>query len=677
MGKPFQLADFSISRHYEPVMTYNQEDALYDFLDNVTEPFELEEVVAYIRMVDPKRLSKLADETTAFLESRHLAFRMQEKQWISRRGCFEGASFVISPTRLELLNGILIPGHRCLPFANPEILPQDYSFSWNGAAIPYTNTEGEPEEFYPYYSIFGEEYAPQYIARDNPENEEAFNSDPYDDPAEVSIRTLDMRNIYRETSFVPGDRFVARTLDWRKGSFILEKVNKDEWAPADLYAWFEAAEAGFEESFRVLGPGPSTEDQIAFAYWRGGQRMREAPAYSLEEFLYEKTDKIETAAYGIETRFWYAGREIPDGKFLDVSQARPDKTGVEDLLWEYKIPVSEYVVQSYMRDSLYRGEKEFSGLIKRIVPTSVGMDAKDQVQLKSYLQSIEKEFRSNYNPFTDKAMAPIRQRVGELHTAVIDLASKLNRGDVDQSWLPKHTFIVLSQIQSHAAGVMEDLDIDDPPPDIELEAMDNSLDSMIETYEDIRELIDESLESFRRNKLTLVRPGSALGSERLIQLSVGGTEVWRRVIIPESSRLEELHRIIQVIFGWKNSQIHQFSSEKVLDTNPSIKELGDIGIMELLYEYGSKWTVRVMFLSRYETNEKKPVRCVAGAGAAPPEYVGGPLRFRRFISALEGGNDAERRGAAEELGKDFRPEDFDLAACNQRLNSGLALKRRE
>jgi hypothetical protein len=224
---------------------------------------------------------------------------------------------------------------------------------------------------------------------------------------------------------------------------------------------------------------------------------------------------------------------------------------------------------------------------------------------------------------------------------------------------------------------MEDLDIDDPPPDAELEAMDNSLDSMIETYEELRELIDKALESFRRNKLTLVKPGSALGSERLIQFSVGGTEVWRRVIVPESSKLEELHRIIQLIFGWKNSQIHQFSSEKVLDTNPSIKELGDLGIMELLYEYGTKWTVRVMLLSRYETDEKKPVRCVAGAGAAPPEYVSGPLRFRRFISALEGGNDAARKGAAAELGQDFQPENFDLDACNQRLNSGLASKKRD
>jgi hypothetical protein len=272
-------------------------------------------------------------------------------------------------------------------------------------------------------------------------------------------------------------------------------------------------------------------------------------------------------------------------------------------------------------------------------------------------------------------MGPIRQRVGELHTAVIDIAARLSRGDEDPSWLPRHTFVVLSQIQTHAAGVMEDLDTDDPPPEEELEAMDNSLDSMIETYEDIRGLIEESLEGFRRNKLSLVRPGTSSGmrGEWLLQFSIGGTEVWRRLIVSESCRLEELHRIIQTVFDWKNSQSHRFNAEKVLDTNPSLKELGDQGIVELLYEYGAKWTVRIMFLSRYETEEKKPARCVAGAGAAPPEFIGGPVRFRRFISALEGGNDAERQGAERELGRNFKPGNFDLDACNRNLRSGLMI----
>jgi hypothetical protein len=196
-------------------MTINQEDALYDFLENVTEPFTLDDICAFVRLVDPKHSNRLNAETASFIETRHMAFPLEGKRWISRRGAFERVRFVINPTRLEIANGILIPGHRLLPFANPVLLPQEYRFRWKAAnsrissEIPYTTAESPPEDFYPFYTLYGEEYAPQYVARDNPENEAAFNLDPYDDPCEVSIHTLDMRNIYRECAFVPGDHFCS------------------------------------------------------------------------------------------------------------------------------------------------------------------------------------------------------------------------------------------------------------------------------------------------------------------------------------------------------------------------------------------------------------------------------------------------------------------------------------
>jgi hypothetical protein len=183
----------------------------------------------------------------------------------------------------------------------------------------------------------------------------------------------------------------------------------------------------------------------------------------------------------------------------------------------------------------------------------------------------------------------------------------------------------------------------------------------------LRRQIDEALESFRRNKLSLVRPGGGENAERLIQFSLGGTDVWRRVLVGESCRLEDLHRIIQTVFNWKNSQLYRFNTEKMPEPNPSIKELCDCGIVELSYEYGEKWTVRIMFLSRYETDEERPAHCVAGEGASPPESAGGPLKFRRSVSALEWGNRDERSGAEKELGIGFNPESFDLEACNRIL----------
>jgi hypothetical protein len=650
-------------------MTVNQEDALYDFLENVTEPFSMDEVHSFIRMIEPKRNHRLSTEIASFIDTRHIAFPVGGKRWISRRGCFESARFIITPTRLELVNGILIPGHRCIPFANPVLLPQEYSFRWKGELIPFTTTEGPPEDFYPYYTLFGEEYAPQYVAKDNPENETSFNSDPYEDPPEVSIHTLDMRNVFREGSFVPGDHFAVSLVNWKEGVFELEKAGKDAWTQEETGAWLLAAEEGFKQSFKFLGPGSSTEEQIAFAYWFGGERMRSLPACTMEEFLYEKTDRIETAAYGIETRFWYAGRDIPDRKDLEGVRSLPDRTVIEEILYRRGAPISEYVVQSYVRDALFRGDTGIDGILERIIPRSAGLAGRDREYLADYVREVLEEFRDGYSRFADSVMGPLRQRMGELHTAVLDLAAQLQKSDPDTSWTPRHTFVVLSQIQGHAASVLEDLDCDEAPPASELEAMDNSLDSMVDTYGDLKELIDEAQAGFRKNNIALLRKD---GDDDIVwhtvQISLGGTEIWRRLVLPNTYTLAELETLIQSLFGWQEEG-HFCSS--ALSQSDSAEFSGDLslgllrgkGVHEFLCEFETRWTVKIMILSRYYARPGERVSCVAGAGAAPPRFIDGPLRFRRFISALELGT--ERR-------QDYDPEVFDIDSCNRDLYKGPA-----
>jgi hypothetical protein len=657
-------------------MTVTQEDAFYEFLDSASEPFSLDDVISFVRMMDPKQTGHLRMELSSLLGSRKLAFQLDSHHWVSRRGCFESAPFVINPTKLELLNGILIPGHRCIPFANPSLLPQEYSFYWKGQLIPDTTTEGPPEEFYPYYLLFGEEYAPQYVAKDNPENEAAFNSDLYEDPPEVSIKTLDMRNLYREIAFVPGDHLVVRTRDWKEGSFDLERAPREAWSRSEVYAWIEAAEQGFEQAFELLGPGSSTEEQLAYAYWYGGKRMRDIPACPLEDFIYEETDRIETVPYGIETRFWYAGKEIPDINCIAGAQLPPDQTIVENILFRYQIPVSEYVIQSYIRDALFRREEDCALVLERLIPPVVRLEERELQLLRAYLDDTFEEFKPSYRFFADQAMGPIRQRVGELHTAVIDLYIRLKKNGVESPVLPTHTYIVLSQIQNHAAAVLEDLDTDENPPPEELEAMDSSLDSMIDTYEEIKELIEEAMTAHRRNNFSVVNPHKDGSPWRTIQIGIGGTDVWRRVTAPEDFQLTDLHAVIRSVFNWTGLFNYRFNIDKPLrngvpEKNITIGELGSEGVGEMTYEYGTNWTVKVIILPRYDGGEEETPHCVAGEGAAPPERVEGPLRFRKHISALEWGTDQERQTAREELGPDFKPSHFDLDSCNKALNAAF------
>jgi len=656
-------------------MDLDQEEALYEFLENNKKTFSLDEITIFVQASGQKPNKKLSMEIAAYMDMRKIAFRQDNQHWVSRRGCFEKAEFVITPSRLELLNGILIPGHRCIPFANPLVLPHRFKFIWKGSPIPVTTTEASPEELYPYYNLYSEEFAPQYIARDNPANEDAYNADPYDDPPEVSIHTLDMRVIYRESSFVPGDRFAVRTLDWKDCRFELFKIGREEWPRAELDKWIEAAERGFEDCFALLGPGASMEEQFAFAYWYGGKRMRGVPAFSLEEFLYEKTNRVDIVPYGIESRCWFAGKEIPDSKFLQSFSVPPDRTFIEEMLFRKNIPVSEYVLLSYIKDAFFRdeSEKDIEKIISRIIPPIVNIDEQEWDILSDYISDSLDDFSQNYSKFTDRKSGPVRQRVAELHTAVIELSTRLQKGEIEMAWLPRHTFIVLSQIQGHAAVLLEDLAFDDSPTDSDVIAMDNSLDSMIDTYTDIKELINSAMDNFRRSNLTVIHGGKAAGQLwRMIQIGITGLDVWRRAIISHECSMEELHKIIQIGMNWNDKSRFRFYCETPDGGKEYLHDkikLGDIDFpckKELIYEY-AKWTLKIIIMSSYQGTNNEVTRFLTGEGNAPPEQVDGVRHFKRLVGSLEMGGLTEKQTAQRELGSEYVTGIFDLETINRNL----------
>lgn len=666
-------------------MTVAQEDALYDYLDNTAKPFTVSEAAAAVKKKESGGARRLAEEVEAFLRSRRLAFPVDGgAAWVSRRAFFDSGRFAIAPTRLEIRNGILIPGHRCVPLANPILLPHEFRFLFGGEAIPQTSSEGPPADFYPYYDLYGEEYAPQYLARETPENEESFNADAYEDPPEVSVKTLDMRALYRELAFVPGDRLVLRVADWKGGVFEIErKAAADDLAfQAGIAEWATAVEKGFLACFDALGPGASTEEQIAFAFWYGGPRTLAMPALSLEEFIYEKTDKIETVQYGMETRFWRAGKEIPDRGLWTEDAGPPDKTDTELLLARLGVPVSEYVIEAYIRDAFYRRDTDIYRILERVVPPSIEANQSERLFLAQFISEARDDIGETYNLFIDRAMGPLRSRAAELHTAVVDLAARVGTRNADAAWLPKHAFVTLAQLQTHAANLLEDLDFDDPPEEREMAGMENSLDGMIDTYDDLKLAIDESLDGYRRSRFQVVRPSDTDGSEawRVAQISLAGTGVWRRVAVPETMSLAELHACIQVLFGWTGGRMHGFVADGRLygpkadegsmsEARTTVGALAAAGTLEFSYDYdyGSEWEVRVNLLHAADPEPSSAPRCLAGEGSAPPETVGGPLRFRRFVSALKGEAGGEKDLAKAELGADFDPDAFDPAVLNARL----------
>ena len=112
------------------------------------------------------------------------------------------------------------------------------------------------------------------------------------------------------------------------------------------------------------------------------------------------------------------------------------------------------------------------------------------------------------------------------------------------------------------------------------------------------------------------------GLEFSISLDGIEPQIWRSVRVPESIELAELHRVIQLAFGWEDRHLHQFTAGTGADTQRILSD------EETAQDIGIESETGVLLTSVLET--------VAGSGstdAAAPR----PARWRTStISAIPG-----------------------------------------
>ncbi len=158
--------------------------------------------------------------------------------------------------------------------------------------------------------------------------------------------------------------------------------------------------------------------------------------------------------------------------------------------------------------------------------------------------------------------------------------------------------------------------------------------------------------------------------------------IWRRIVVPESYTLYDLHVAIQDSLGWFDYHLHCFEFEDattksgiveyespwterwseaddwVITTEvPLSKHFEKAGDRALYkYDYGDGWMVEVCLeqVSPKEEGRKYPL-CLDGELAGPPEDCGGEGGYYRCVKAVKGKDDSE--GLLEWL-DGWRPDDF-------------------
>jgi hypothetical protein len=158
--------------------------------------------------------------------------------------------------------------------------------------------------------------------------------------------------------------------------------------------------------------------------------------------------------------------------------------------------------------------------------------------------------------------------------------------------------------------------------------------------------------------------------------------IWRRLVVPSTVTLADLHQILQISLGWLDYHLHLFEAGRKVYSDPQFEldlpvgdetrvRLGEVMTAKghrLRYEYdfGDGWMHTIQLEEVLPPSGEAPV-CLGGRRHRPPEDCGGPGGYEHFLQAFLDPLHEEHAEIRDWVGEEFDPEAFDRAEVNRQL----------
>lgn len=174
-----------------------------------------------------------------------------------------------------------------------------------------------------------------------------------------------------------------------------------------------------------------------------------------------------------------------------------------------------------------------------------------------------------------------------------------------------------------------------------------------------------------------------------VNLLLGETQSWRRLIVPLNMNFSDLHEALQVVFGWSDSHLHEFyiydeTGHKLsLVEDPTIFQFpqkvprmpeNDFKIIEILpakikyvYDFGDSWEHDIEVERIIDDFDKNHPVCLDGEGNTPPEDVGGTAGYEEFLRILADELHPDHK-EVKNWGKSNGYAEFNVDWVNRRLS---------
>ena len=444
------------------------------------------------------------EELTDFLDNDCRAFALQKRMYITRAAAFTDQIFSFVPTQREIEQKVFVPGDRCVPFVDFDVLSFSLTFEFMGQELPKKLFSTDCNTARDLFYLYGDEFSSQYISSDPACRDLHIPENNFELPFHLNLTGVSLEPILEKVDFKYGDRILCRVFDWDKGiveiiPVLTHKLNPFQMSSEDFerQKWNETLEKALLESFDRMGPCSSIEEQLANVFYEKRADLCVPYCGSIHEFI-ENSKKVGLEVFGVETRLWFKGQDVPAVGKWNLEMYDED----ERMIPFFAIP--DFVIDCYIKDQMYEKKDDINEVIDRILPRSLPISKEEKEVLTLQIKDRNAILRKKYNWFADVANASLRHRALNLFTEVGSLVCELDCDNKEIVVLPQQELITLSQLYAHVSHILEILSNEKDCEEEEACAMELSLEGMELNFEDIKPPLISALDRIRKNRFNVI-----------------------------------------------------------------------------------------------------------------------------------------------------------------------------
>ena len=475
-------------------MDFSSSFVIDEFFSTYQDVFSVDEFCRRMRSKG-ERISK--NQALEILNTSEMVFSLVNEEYITRAGVFTGRWFSFKPTKEEIRKGHVILGHRCMPFVNQNVSPDRIQLKTPKKMLSPKAVTFSMNLAMDVFALYGEGYVIPYVFGDSANTKLQISSVQYNMPTEITLTAWSLADIAGKQEIKYGDRILCRVVNWLENTVevsVLKAEPKNVISKADIQReeWYSNFENGLLASFEKNGPGLSIEEQLAFLYLENQRELCYENCGSAEEFL-QHTKKISFAPYGVESRIWRTGENVPYiGNWnKDISTDYLFST----MTMAFSPQIIDCYIENYVHEKKKKRTKQtFDELINQIFPSVLKMSPAERKILMLNIEKRRDIIEKNYNQFAQHNIASVRSRVMVLFSQVSSLLCSIGCSGLKLELFPQQELIILTQLFSHISRIIEEMQnvyLRDqfPVDDVML-----SLEGMEDTFDEIFGTLNNSLE---------------------------------------------------------------------------------------------------------------------------------------------------------------------------------------